>query len=110
MILESLQIDINVEDIFCKIEIPKDKKIVIFHILVLTQQKFQEIYLVNGYLNFFVNDLDILKTVLTNIYTQKNHLYSLSYIYVSVNNLANEDEKVMDIEEKTLEYQKTYDF
>lgn len=94
MIKESIDIDINVDDIFSKIEIPKDKKngdfaYPCFNLAKVLRNSpvnianeikanikltdgIKEVQVVNGYLNFYVNDLDISKKVLTNIYSKKD--------------------------------------
>lgn len=93
MIKDSLNIDIKVEEIFSKIEIPKDKKngdfaYPCFNLAkvlknspvniandikekIKLDNNIKEVEVVNGYLNFYVNDLDISKKVLTNIYLKK---------------------------------------
>ena len=95
MIKEALNIDISIEEIFSKIETPKDKKngdfaypcfnlakvlknspVNIANELkekIKLNSNIKKIEVVNGYLNFYVNDLDISRKVLSNIYSKKEN-------------------------------------
>ncbi len=93
MIKSAINDEIALEDILSKIEVPKDKKngdfaYPCFNLSKLLKKSpvdiandikenikldnnIKEIQVVNGYLNFYVNDTDISKKVLTNIFNMK---------------------------------------
>lgn len=93
MIKKCINVNIDVNDILNKIEVPKDKKngdfaYPCFNLAKILKNspvniandikkniklidEIQNVQVVNGYLNFYINDINIVKKVITNIYNQK---------------------------------------
>lgn len=93
IIKDAIDSEIDINDIACKIEVPKDKKngdfaYPCFNLAKILKNspvniandikkniklidEIQNVQVVNGYLNFYINDMNIVKKVITNIYNQK---------------------------------------
>lgn len=92
-IKDAIDPEIDINDIACKIEVPKDKKngdfaYPCFNLAKILKNspvniandikeniklidEIKNVQVVNGYLNFYINDMNIVKKVITNIYNQK---------------------------------------
>lgn len=93
IIKDAIDSEIDINDIACKIEVPKDKKngdfaYPCFNLAKILKNspvniandikeniklidEIKNVQVVNGYLNFYINDMNIVKKVITNIYNQK---------------------------------------
>lgn len=93
IIKNAIDLEIDINDIASKIEVPKDKKngdfaYPCFNLAKILKNspvniandikkniklidEIQNVQVVNGYLNFYINDMNIVKKVITNIYSQK---------------------------------------